>query len=112
MPPPEMQMQLQMLGGSSTMTTSAHDCQQRPQLSSPPVENDCVDLTTSDSSEDMNELSSLLVLYNHDLDRVQRHLEGALQHTQTQQDQLQLSRMAQLEARQRVRFSFRLHFLS
>ena len=107
MPPPEMQMQV--LGGSST---TAPVCQQKPQLSPPPVENDCVDLTTSDSSEDMNELSSLLVLYNHDLDRVQRHLEGALQHTQTQQDQLQLSRMAQLEARQRVRFSFRLHFLS
>ena len=113
MPPPEMQMQV--LGGSST---TAPVCQQKPQLS-PPVECDCIDLTTSDSSvaaaadpEDMNELSSLLVLYNHDLDRVQRHLEGALQHTQTQQDQLQLSRMAQLEARQRVRFSFRLHFLS
>ena len=106
---------MQVLGGSST---TAPVCQQKPQLS-PPVECDCIDLTTSDSSvaaaadpEDMNELSSLLVLYNHDLDRVQRHLEGALQHTQTQQDQLQLSRMAQLEARKQVRFSFRPHGLS
>ena len=80
------------------MTTSAPDCQQKPQLSSPLVECDCVDLTTSDSSvaaaaapEDMSELSSLLLstcTHNHDLDRVERHLEGALQHTQTQQDQL------------------------
>lgn len=103
MPPPEMQMQ--MNGGSSTMTTDAQICQQQPQLSR--LQDDC-DSSVAAAADpgDMNELSSLLVLYNHDLDRVQRHLDGALQHTKTQQDQLQLSRMAQLEARKQVRFSW------
>lgn len=84
-------------GGPSTTTcTSASPGhrQQQPQLSSSGV-----DPTTSSSSataDDMNELSKLLVLYNHDLDRVQRHLEGALQHTQAQSDQLQLNRKAPL----------------
>lgn len=110
MPPPEMQMQ--MLGGFSTTTTSAPDCQQ-PQRSLP-VECDCVDLTTSDSSvaadpDDMNKLTSLLEFYNHDLDRVQMHLEGALRHTQTQQDLLR--RKAHLEARRQVRISFVASFL-
>ena len=87
------------------MTTDAQICQQQPQLSR--LQDDC-DSSVAAAADpgDMNELSSLLVLYNHDLDRVQRHLDGALQHTKTQQDQLQLSRMAQLEARKQVRFSW------
>ena len=82
-------------GGPSTTTSpSPGHRQQQPQLSSSGV-----DPTASSSSatpDDMNELSKLLVLYNHDLDRVQRHLEGALQHTQAQSDQLQLNRKAPL----------------
>ena len=82
-------------GPSTTTSASPGHRQQQPQLSSSGV-----DPTTSSSSsatpDDMNELSKLLVLYNHDLDRVQRHLEGALQHTQAQSDQLQLNRKAPL----------------
>ena len=91
-------------GPSTTTSASPGHRQQQPQLSSSGV-----DPTASSSSatpDDMNELSKLLVLYNHDLDRVQRHLEGALQHTQAQSDQLQLNRKAPLleqEARKQHR---------
>ena len=60
--------------------------------------------TATANSDDMAELSKLFVLYNHDLDRVQKHLEGNLDRVQKH---LEGSRNANAEVRPLVPILYR-----